>query len=157
MGIEGSINFRRIDDRLTTSGLVDPERLSAMASEGYHAVINLLPEDSEYAIANERELLTENGIEYATIPVDFERPTHDDVERFTAAMDDHAQRSVHVHCAANYRVTAFYGLYAMRRGLYTAAEADELMHEFWDPAEYPVWDRFIPDEREALTRSLTEE
>ncbi len=53
-----------------------------------------------------------------------------------------------MHCAANYRVTAFYGLYALRRGLCTEAEADELTRSVWNPAEFPAWDAFIARERQ---------
>ena len=66
-------------------------------------------------------------------------------------MDARVGQKVHVHCAANYRVTAFYGLYALRRGLCTESETDQLMNELWNPDDYPVWMRFIADER---TRSL---
>src|SRR6188472_1237302 len=44
MSIEDSYNFRRIHERLTTSGLVSAEQLNDLQNEGYDAVINLLPE-----------------------------------------------------------------------------------------------------------------
>ena len=62
-------------------------------------------------------------------------------------MDEHDGQKVHVHCAANYRVSAFYGLYAVRRGRCTVAEADALAQELWDPAEHPAWTAFIDLER----------
>jgi hypothetical protein len=62
-------------------------------------------------------------------------------------LDALADQKVHVHCAANYRVSAFYGLYAQRNGLCTEAEASELMQGVWNPADYPPWADFIADER----------
>ena len=82
------------------------------------------------------------------IPVDFQEPTRADFDAFVAAMDARATSKVHVHCAANYRVTAFVSLYAQRRGLCTEAEADELVRSVWDPTEFPAWSTLISDERE---------
>jgi hypothetical protein len=52
-----------------------------------------------------------------------------------------------VHCAANYRVSAFYSLYALRKGLCTEADADQLVRDVWDPSTYPAWHAFIAEER----------
>ena len=60
-------------------------------------------------------------------------------------------RNIHVHCAANYRVSAFYSLYALRKGLCTEAEANEIVQDIWNPADYPTWMDFIADERARTT------
>jgi hypothetical protein len=44
---------------------------------------------------------------------------------------------------ANYRVTAFFGLYAMRQLKWSQAQADQLMANFWVRSQYPIWDQFI--------------
>ncbi len=147
MSIENSYNFRRIDDRLTTSGLVSAEQLQALRTENYDAVINLLPDTYEHAVHDEAAIVRDQGLDYVYIPVDFAAPTHTDLEAFADAMDAHAGQKVHVHCAANYRVSAFYGLYAVQRGLCTDADADELIRDIWDPAEHPIWRDFIAEER----------
>ncbi|HEX5587246.1 MAG TPA: protein tyrosine phosphatase family protein [Acidimicrobiia bacterium] len=148
MSIEQSSNFRRIDERLTTSGLLGVEELSALRGEGYDAVINLLPDTSGRAVVNEEAIVREQGLEYVHIPVDFAAPAHADLEAFTDAMDALAGKKVHVHCAANYRVSAFYALYAQRTGSCTEAEADALIRSVWDPADHPPWPEFIRDERQ---------
>jgi uncharacterized protein (TIGR01244 family) len=150
MTIEDGYNFRRISRRLTTSGLVSASQLSELHSEGYDAVINLLPDSFEHAVTDEARIVRDQGLDYVYIPVDFEAPTHADLEAFSDAMTARAGQKVHVHCAANYRVSAFYGLYAFSNGLCTATEADELVHDVWDPAEYPTWVAFIADERARL-------
>ena len=146
MSIEDSYNFRRIHDGLTTSGVVSVEQLSDLHREGYDAVINLMP-DSENAVADEARIVRDQGLDYVYIPVDFQAPTRADLEAFIDAMDARSGGKVHVHCAANYRVSAFYSLYALRRGLCTQDEADELVHSVWDPAEFPAWMAFMTDER----------
>lgn len=148
MSIEGSYNFRRVSDRITTSGVVGDKRLTNLQAQGYGALINLLPDQSEYAIPEEREIVTSQGLRYVYIPVDFAAPTQADFDAFVQAMDDIGDKTVHVHCAANFRVSAFYSLYAMRKGLWTQAQADEFMRGLWNPAEHPAWAAFIAEQRQ---------
>ena len=150
MTIDDSYNFRRLDERLTTSGLVSAEQLRDLRRQGYNAVINLLPSSSEHAVPNEASIVTDQGIDYVHIPVDFDAPTHDDFDAFSAAMDEHEGQVVHVHCAANFRVSAFYGLYALSKGLCTVEEADALVQDLWNPADHPAWASFISVERARL-------
>ena len=147
MSIEDSYNFRRIHEGLTTSGLVSVAQLSDLHSEGYDAVINLLPDNSEHAVADEARIVRDQGLDYVYIPVDFEAPTHADFAAFADALDARAGAKVHVHCAANYRVSAFYSLYALRHGLCNEDEANELVRDVWNPGEHPAWMAFITDER----------
>ncbi len=146
MGVEESYNFRRVNDGLTTSGLVSAEQLGGLRGEGYDAVINLFP-DGERSVPDEARIVEDQGIDYVYIPVDFEAPSRADLDAFTEAMDARAGRKIHVHCAANYRATAFYALYAVRRGLCTADEADEFVQSVWDPAEFPVWHDWMSEEQ----------
>ena len=146
MGIEESSNFRRVDERVTTSGLVSAAQLNGLHREGYAAVINLMP-DSESPVPDEERIVRDQGLDYVYIPVDFNEPTRGDLEAFVEAMDARAGEKVHVHCAANYRVSAFYSLYALRRGLLSDKEANELVQRVWNPAEFPVWMAFLANER----------
>jgi protein tyrosine phosphatase (PTP) superfamily phosphohydrolase (DUF442 family) len=151
MSVDDTFNFRRVADQVTTSGLVNAEQLATLGSEGYQAVINLLPDSYEHAVHEEPDLVREQGLAYVYIPVDFAAPTHDDFVAFSDAMDTHADDQVHVHCAANYRVSAFYALYAQSRGLCTQAEADALVHDLWNPADYPAWTELIAAERTRMS------
>jgi uncharacterized protein (TIGR01244 family) len=146
MSIDASYNFRRVDERLTTSGIVPVELLQELRDEGYDAVINLKPDIEVEIGADEGSIVREQGIDYVHIPVDFDAPTHADYEAFAAAMDRHAGDTVHVHCAANYRVTAFYGVYAVDRGRWTEADADRFVRDVWNPDEFPAWQSFLADE-----------
>ena len=147
MSIEDAYNFRHIHERLTTSGFVTAAHLDHLGDDGYGAVINLLPDGHDLALADEGRILAEQGVDYVYLPVDFDAPTRADLDAFTDAMDTRTDQKIHVHCAANYRVSAFYSLYARRRGLCTAAEAERLVAEIWNPAEHPVWAAFLVDQR----------
>ncbi len=147
MTIENSHNFRRVNDFLTTSGVVGAGRLAGLRSEGYDVVINLLPDESEYAVENEREIIEEQGVKYVYIPVDFKHPTLADYDRFVSAVERAKERKLHIHCAANYRVSAFYALYAESHGLWSHTEAETFIHNLWRPQERPGWPEFIAEVR----------
>lgn len=150
MSLETTLNFRRVSDTVTTSGVVPAEDLAELGGGGYEVVINLMPDTSEYAVAGEADIVTGQGIHYVAIPVDFAAPTQADFDAFCAAMDRSDGKSIHVHCAANYRVSAFYSVYAMAKGWWTVEDADALLASIWTAGEYPVWDEFIATQRARL-------
>lgn len=143
MAIRNSYNFREVHDKVTTSGVVGANRLRGLAEEGYGLVINLLPDDSEYAVPDEREIVEGLGVDYVHIPVDFHQPQEADYERFAQAMNAAGGGKVHIHCAANYRVSAFYAIYATRQGLWTANDAEAFVSDIWNPADFPEWGEFM--------------
>jgi protein tyrosine phosphatase (PTP) superfamily phosphohydrolase (DUF442 family) len=144
---ERAFNFRVVDARVTTSGLLPPDALAELRADGIDAVIDLLPATVDHAVPGEDEIVRGQGIDYVAIPVDFDAPTHDDFAAFVRTMDEHAGQRVHVHCAANYRVSAFYALYAERSGDWTREQADAFVADLWDPAGYPAWSDLMAQER----------
>ncbi len=145
MDIAASFNFRKVSDKLTTSGFVRPGSLRALASQGYEAVVNLLPDTSPQATPGEQQIVESQAVEYIHIPVDFKRPTLSDFELFSQAMNRVSEQKVHVHCAANFRVSAFYSLYQVSRGKWSVDEAMAFIHDVWQPSEYPGWPEFIAE------------
>lgn len=143
MPIEQSYNFRSINDDLTTSGVVGAERLRGLSAEDYEVVIDLLPDSSEQAVAGERDIVESQGITYVHIPVDFKCPTVSDFQVFVWALDAARGKKVHIHCAANYRVSVFYAHYARDHALWSEAEAESFVHSLWDPRDYSGWPEFI--------------
>ena len=99
-------NFLRIDDRLATSGMPQPDDFAALRQAGFDVVINLALPTSDNALPNEGELVSAQGMTYVHIPVKFDAPQPADFDRFTRVMDACASQRVFVHCAANMRVSA---------------------------------------------------
>lgn len=145
MNITGAFNYVEITPSLTTSGLPTIEQIQGLSQHGYQAVINLLPDDSEYAVAGEAAAIDEQGLAYHYIPVDYDNPKYSDFVAFVTAMDAHADQRLHVHCAANYRVSVFYALYAHLKGLWDREQMQTHMHSLMNPADYPPWPEFIED------------
>ncbi len=104
-------NFRALDDALLTSGQPNEDQLEDAARQGVKVVINLaLHDDPRYSLRDEAGSVRELGM-----------------EAFFAAMDAHKGEKTLVHCAANYRVTAFIGLYRVIREGWSPEKAFEPM------------------------------
>ena len=135
-------NFRKVDDELLTAGQPNEAQLADAAQQGVKVVINLaLHDDPRYSLPDEAGCVRGLGMEYVHIPVQFNAPTEQDLRAFAAAMDAHKGEKVLVHCAANYRVTAFIGLYRVLRQGRSVEDAFQTMQSVWEPNE--VWQKFI--------------
>jgi protein tyrosine phosphatase (PTP) superfamily phosphohydrolase (DUF442 family) len=133
-----------VDDRLGTSGQPTEAQLADVARAGFTAVINLaLHDDPRYSLADEAGTVRSLGLDYVHIPVQFAAPKQSELLAFFDAMDARTEDKVWVHCAANYRVTAFLGLYRMIRHGWPRERAFELMEGMWKPNE--VWSAFIEE------------
>ena len=104
-----------------------------------------VPDSSEHAVSNEQDIVESQRIEYIYIPVDFKAPGRADLTRFSEALDRLSDSKIHIHCAANYRVSAFYSLYAAGRGRWSTDQATDFIHSVWRPADYPGWSEFIDE------------
>ena len=136
-------NFLWAGEMLATAGQPSEEELAAVARAGYEVVINLGLHDAPYALHDESDLVESLGMKYIHIPVDFSRPTVEDLESFFRAMDSNGGRRIFVHCAANKRVTVFLGLFRAIKLNWGQDRAFALMHEIWEPD--PVWAKFVED------------
>jgi protein tyrosine phosphatase (PTP) superfamily phosphohydrolase (DUF442 family) len=136
-------NYRKVDDRVITSGQPREEELRAAASEGFMRVINLAPISSRNALRDEAGLVRSLDMAYDYIQVDWEQPTDADFDAFERAMQSSGDEKTLIHCAANFRVTAFYSLYAMKHLGWSQARAEEFRSSIWKGGDYPVWEEFI--------------
>lgn len=133
-------NFLRIDDRLATSGMPQPDDFAALRQAGFDVVINLALPTSDNALPNEGELVSAQGMTYVHIPVNFETPQPKDFQRFTQMMEVCGDQKVFVHCAANMRVSAFVFLHRLSHG--TEREtAERDLKRIWEPDG--VWREFV--------------
>jgi uncharacterized protein (TIGR01244 family) len=134
-------NWRRLDPRITTSGQPTESQLAEIHALGVRHVINLGLHSHEKALPDEASSVSGLGMAYIHIPVDFQNPTDRDFDQFCSAMKQLEEAPVHVHCIANYRVSAFF--YRYRRDVLgmneTRARAD--MEEVWKPEG--VWAAFV--------------
>jgi uncharacterized protein (TIGR01244 family) len=130
---ETIFNWRRLDDRITTSGQPTEQQLADIQASGVRHIINLGLHTHEKALPDEAASVGRLGMTYIHIPVDFQNPTDEDFSKFCAAMEQLKAVPVHVHCIANYRVSAFF--YRYRRAVLgmNEAEARAEMEQVWHP------------------------
>jgi protein tyrosine phosphatase (PTP) superfamily phosphohydrolase (DUF442 family) len=137
-------NFRRLDERIATSGQPSEAQLRDIAEAGFRNVINLALKTSPGALPDEGDRVAGLGLGYVHIPVDFKAPAAADYEHFSAAMDARKGQTVFVHCIANYRVSAFMAIYRVQRLGWERAAALDRLREVWEPDE--VWTRFLDEQ-----------
>ncbi|MEH6464002.1 MAG: protein tyrosine phosphatase family protein [Shewanella psychromarinicola] len=133
--------------QVITAGLPTEQQFAQLAQAGIKTVINLIPNDNPNALQNEQQIVTQLGMNYHNISVDWQQPTPENLQQFFSLMDQNGDAPVLVHCAANYRASAFYYLYQTRQNKApTMAEAltpwGDLQQSF---AEYPQWQQLIED------------
>ncbi len=135
------LNWRRLDENVTTSGQPTLAQLSKIRDLGISHIINLGPHSSKDALDDEAASVAALGINYAYIPVDFENPTEEDFSNFCKAFDQTKDCKVHVHCIFNARVTAFFFRYAKAFSVGSEHDAFAIMDSIWRPGG--VWAKFI--------------
>ena len=136
-------NFLRLSDKLYSGGMPKAEQMRAAAERGVEVVINLAPHTVRDALSGEEELVRSLGMHYHNIPVNWATPTKDGLDRFMEIMDHNKDRTIFVHCQANFRATAFIALYRILRQGWKAEDAMDDMHQIWDEEDYPIWKMFI--------------
>ncbi len=153
MALTDIINFLRMDDSLCCGGQPTEAQLADAAREGIQLVINLALATSDHALSDEPGLVRSLGMEHIHIPAVWDSPQTADLERFMDAMDTHRDKHILVHCAMNYRATAFLSLWRVLRQGWGVDEAFAPQREIWDLEEYPVWKAFV---EEALGLNTTD-
>ena len=102
-------NYYPLPNGLGSSGQPSPPQFADIRAAGFDVVLNLAMPTSDNALAEEGRLVSETGMTYVHIPVPWEAPSPAHLKQFFAVVDamrDQGQE-VWVHCAANYRASAF--------------------------------------------------
>lgn len=137
----------QVFDWLWSSGQLSQSDIDELPGLGIDAVINLALPTSSNALPGEAEMITNKGICYFQIPVEWEHPEIDQLRIFFNLLDSFKGKKVWVHCALNMRVSAFIYLYRKLRMHEDEASASYPMKHIWQPNE--VWQAFIQSAEKA--------
>ena len=151
MSTQDIYNYRKADEQVITAGQPTEEQLQSAAQEGFTTVINLVPFNPERSLPDEGELVQSFGMTYHYIPVDWANPTEQDFGTFESAMQAQPGGKTLIHCAANFRVTAFYSLYATKHLGWSEEQAETFRASIWAGSDYPVWETFIKEMRAKIS------
>ncbi|MCL1066746.1 protein tyrosine phosphatase family protein [Shewanella olleyana] len=144
------------NNQVITAGLPTKSEFTTLADAGVEVVINLIPTNNPNYLQQEADLVEKSGMKYENIEVDWQQPTIEDVEQFFTVMERHNDKSILVHCAANYRASAFYYLYLATQGIDVSGEVLEDTLSPWGDlqqsfAKYPQWRQLIEEVKQKYT------
>ena len=131
--MENILNYIKINENISTSGQPTIEQFELISKCGYEVIINLALCDASNAIDNENKIVTDLKMSYIHIPVIFEEPTIEQLKLFLDILSINENRKVWVHCALNYRVSAFMYVFHKYYLKTTFDEIDLSLLEKWQP------------------------
>jgi hypothetical protein len=124
--LEDIYNFLPLTETLLSSGMPTADQMAEVSKSGV-------------------ELVTFLGMKYIGIPVEWEKPTRQNLDDFMDAMDANKENKILVHCQANYRATGFITLYRILRLGWDPKEAFKDLRRIWNLEDYPIWKKFMEE------------
>ena len=145
------LNYVKINELISTSGQPKIEELELIANEGFEVIINLAMTTTSNALENEDKIVSSLNMSYIHIPVDFENPKISDLKLFLNILQALGANKVWIHCAKNYRVSAFMYVYH-KYILHTPFEQIDLsIFDMWQPSL--VWQELMKVQLEDLYKA----
>ena len=136
-----AINQIQFPNNIMTSGQPSLEEYLEICQKGYCAIINLATSQSQQFNSKADHTVIEKGVAYIHIPVSWQLPTLANYRCFEQILQLFDGELVWVHCAINFRVTAFMYIYCVTKLQMPVTEAQQLIERVWRPE--PHWQKFI--------------
>lgn len=128
-------NVVPISENLVTAGQPSAESLAGLSKLGFKAVINLAPPTAPDTVANEAQIISNQGMIFVNIPIQWTNPTEADFQSFAETMKRLRGQKVLVHCQANMRASAMTFLYRVIVAKENPAQAYEAVLKVWAPKD----------------------
>jgi protein tyrosine phosphatase (PTP) superfamily phosphohydrolase (DUF442 family) len=136
-------NYLEYSPSFASAGQPSQEQLEAVKEAGFERVIFIGVSSSRAALAGEDVIVKELGMDYIHVPVIFDAPTMSDFYNFAAILQREPDSKTLLHCAANFRASAFSFLYRVINEDVPVAEAKADMNDIWQPND--AWRQLIFD------------
>jgi len=137
---EKILNYLKITEDISTSGQPAPDQFKVISDAGFSSVINLAMLDSTNALPDEGGFVVEQGMNYFHIPVPFDAPTVKHLDLFLKLIDVLTGEKIWVHCALNWRVSAF--MHHYQASILQLPEGKCIpMLKSWEPNT--IWKEFL--------------
>ncbi|NQY53208.1 MAG: protein tyrosine phosphatase family protein [Campylobacteraceae bacterium] len=108
--MENILNYIKINENIHTSAQPSVKDLENI-SKSFDIVINLALSTAPNSLENEDKIVSSFDMTYIHIPVSFENPKIKDLNLFINILKNNQDKKIWVHCAKNYRVSAFMYVY----------------------------------------------
>lgn len=145
----GLPNHFRYTDTLESSGQPSKSQLTELKQAGFAWVVNLSPKNVPGAVRDEQQLVEAAGMAYLSIPVDWDTPSLEALDKFFAFMDQHKAQKILVHCWVNGRSSAFVYAYRTLREKVSDDVEMNVLTRIWDNnpgyelRNMPQWQQFL--------------
>ena len=147
-----ALNYVENTPRISSAGMPTRSQFSTISNAGFDVVISLAPATVLGAHEDEGALVTQRGMRYFNIAVDFAAPKPEDFEQFVRILDAQRGQRVLVHCQMNMRASTFVFLY---RAIELREDPDQAYDDVvrvWQPSRQ--WRDFLRDTLVARGRPL---
>jgi len=127
------LHFVQNTKNIASSGQPEKDEFKHIARAGFKHVVNIAMHNSDGALATEGSIVSELGMNYYHLPVLFDNPDKEHLLLFIKLLKILEPDKIWVHCALNFRVSAFLYHYLQ---LYHGKNQDEARSEifnFWHP------------------------
>ena len=142
-GVEEILNFHQLSDNIGTAGQPTKAQFAYISAANYSTVVNLAMHNSDNALPDEGSIVSSLGMTYIHIPVPWDAPSAAHVKQFVGLMASLEGEKVFVHCAANYRASAFTHRYlTLKKGIASAQATSPLLQQ-WRPEMDDAWQAIL--------------
>ena len=148
MEIESIRNYLQISERMASSGQPEESEFNYIAKAGYQVIINLAMPNSDFSIPEEGYIVSVLKMTYVHIAVPFDAPEISHLKEFIKLLHVYESKKIWIHCALNYRVSAFLYLYKTVIQSESPQQAMSVMLPSWQPNS--VWQAFMAIPREHI-------
>ncbi|MGA1940712.1 protein tyrosine phosphatase family protein [Arcobacter sp. YIC-310] len=150
--MEELLNYIKINELIHTSGQPTKQQFKKLKEEEFEVVINLALCNSSNAIEDQDKIVSQLGMSYIHLPVDFEEAKLSDLKLFINILQALGSNKVLVHCAKNYRVSAFMYVYHKYILQTPFDNIDLSIFEQWSPNK--TWQTLMKTSLEDLKKAL---
>ena len=108
-------NYIKVSKTISTAGLPTKKQFKKIYKKGFEVVINLAVNNKD-ALKDEDKIVSDIGMIYIHIPIDWKNPQHDRLDFFLMILKQLQKdnKKVFIHCIMNYRVSAFMHKYKQK-------------------------------------------
>lgn len=134
-------NYRQYNKLFSSSGQPTPEQFTSLEQAGFQRVIYLAYTNNQTAIKTEDRVVTDLGMTYIQLPINFEKPTIENFQTFSAIMQSDLSTKTLLHCQINLRASTFSFLYRVIHLDVPVAIAKVDLDSVWVPDKN--WYKFL--------------
>lgn len=139
--MEQILNFVFLNEQIATSGQPERDVFPLIKAAGYDLVIYMATPASTNHIPEEEQIVQGLGMRYVHIPVIWESPQVSQYDELVTLLEHNRGQKIYIHCALNYRVSAFMFLYRVLMLNDDPQQAWWDMLAVWEPL--PHWRAYL--------------